>query len=130
MVNNMTQQNPFQTPLLQRHIHPMLQPVEMRMILVAGNDLTSMREASMHLFRAGHMPVMGEWFSEPLVSGQELAGNDVADPVLHPLNERLLARCDAVLRVGGPSASGDALVARARARALRVFFNLKDALDG
>ena len=54
----------------------MLQPVEMRMILIAGADLTSMREASLHLFRAGHMPVMGEWFSEPLVS---LSGLDRAD---------------------------------------------------
>jgi hypothetical protein len=128
----MTQQNPFQTPRLQRDLHPMLQPVEVRMILVAGNDVTSMREASMHLFRAGHMPVMGEWFSEPLVShaGQDLAADEAVDEVVHPLNERLLARCDAVLRVGGPSASGDALVALARARALRVFFSLKDALDG
>jgi hypothetical protein len=110
----------------------MLQPVEMRMILVAGTDVTSMREASMRLFRAGHMPVMGEWFSDPLVSysGLDLAGDETAGQILHPVSERLLARCDAVLRVGGPSASGDALVARARARALRVFFSLKDALDG
>jgi hypothetical protein len=32
--------------------------------------------------------------------------------------------------VGGPSASGDAIVALARARGLRVFFSLKEALDG
>ncbi len=128
----MTQQTPIRTARLPREMHPMLQPVEVRMILVAGTDLTSMREASMHLFRAGHMPVMGEWFSEPLVSqsGLGLAGDETFDEIVHPVSERLLARCDAVLRVGGPSASGDALVALARARALRVFFSLKDALDG
>ena len=110
----------------------MLQPVEVRMILIAGADLTSMREASMHLFRAGHMSVMGEWFSEPLVSlsGLDRADEETFHQILQPLSARLLSRCDAVLRVGGPSASGDAIVALARARGLRVFFSLREALDG
>ena len=50
--------------------------------------------------------------------------------IVNPLGERLLARCDAVLRVGGPSVAGDAMVAIARARGLRVFFTTSEALDG
>lgn len=102
------------------------------MVLVAGADVSSMREASLRLFEAGHMPVMGEWFREPLVSRSEFdrVDDETFHLIVHPLSERLLARCDALLRVGGPSASGDAIVALARARGLRVFFSLSEALDG
>jgi len=110
----------------------MLQPVEMRMILIAGSDPSSMRDASMRLFHAGHMPVMGEWLSEPLVSvsGLEGSGSETFERILEPLHQRLLARCDAVLRVDGPSATGDAIVGLARGRGLRVFFSLTEAIDG
>ena len=110
----------------------MFQPVEMRMILVAGHDLPAMREASMRLFGAGHMPVIGEWLSDPLVSssGLEVDGDEAYHRIVHPISERLLARCDAVLRVGGPSVPGDAVAALARGRGLRVFFSLQEALDG
>ncbi len=100
----------------------MLPPVEMRMILVAGPGGLQMREASMQLFRAGHVPVMVEWFLAPL--------GEPSPEISHPLSERLLARCDAVLRVGGPSAGADAIVGLARGRGLRVFFSLKEAVDG
>jgi hypothetical protein len=111
---------------------PMLQPVEMRMILLAGADVEAMEEASVRLFRAGHMPLMGVWFSDPLSSlaGMDRAGEDTFHQIVNPLGERLLARCDAVLRVGGPSVAGDAMVAIARARGLRVFFTTSEALDG
>src|SRR5260221_13769063 len=72
----MTSQPSANSPMLHRQHDPTLQPVEMRMILIAGAALASMRDASMELFRAGHMSVMGEWFSEPLVS---LSGLDRAD---------------------------------------------------
>ena len=57
--------------------HSLAQSVEMRMILVAGGDLELMRDASMHLFSAGHLPVMVEWFTE-------------LHDLPHPLSERLL----------------------------------------
>jgi hypothetical protein len=128
----MTLQTPFPSPRLPREIDPILQPVEMRMILVAGSDAPSMRDASMRLFHAGHMPVMGEWLSEPLVavSGLEGSGSESFERILDPLHQRLLARCDAVLRVDGPSATGDAIVGLARDRGLRVYFSLTEAIDG
>lgn len=104
-----------------------LQPVEMRMILIAGADAAMMQEAATRLFRAGHMPVMGEWFADPLFDLPEVerSGEPPQD-----LTERLLARCDAVLRVGGPSIGADTVVGLGRSRGLRVFFDLNDALDG
>ncbi|HMQ35728.1 MAG TPA: hypothetical protein PKD53_33795, partial [Chloroflexaceae bacterium] len=46
--------------------------------------------------------------------------------LFHPVAERLLARCDAVLRVGGPSAGADQMVDSAQARGLLVFRRLQD----
>ncbi|MCW2985933.1 MAG: hydrolase [Conexibacter sp.] len=37
------------------------------------------------------------------------------DAIFHPIARRLLDRCDAVLRAGGPSAGADEMVALARA---------------
>lgn len=110
----------------------MLQPMEVRFILIAGADPALMRQASMELFRAGHVPVMVEWLAGPLLafSGLDRAGDRTFNEILHPLSERLLARCDAVFRVEGPSVAADAVVGLARGRGLRVFFSLKEAIDG
>jgi ADP-ribose pyrophosphatase len=102
------------------------------MILIAGADLASMEVVASAIFDAGHVPVIGTWFTEPLVaiSGLEADTEESVDQVLQPLTERLLARCDAVLRVGGPSTEADVMMGAARARGLRVFFDVKDAIDG
>lgn len=111
---------------------PTPQSVEARMILIAGADLASMEEVAAAIFAAGHVPVIGDWFTDPLVavSGLDVDAEESVDQILQPLTERLLARCDAVLRVDGQSAAADAMTGAARARGLRVFFDLKDALDG
>ena len=111
---------------------PVLQSVETRMILIAGGDLTSMEEVASAIFDAGHVPVIGDWFTDPLIEQSELDSDDdeSLEQILQPMTERLLARCDAMLRVGGPSAAADAMAGAARARGLRVYFDLKDALDG
>lgn len=111
---------------------PVLQSVETRMIFIAGADLTSMEEVAAAIFAAGHVPVIGDWFTEPLAakSGLDADDEESVDQILEPLTERLLARCDAILRVDGQSAAADRMAGAARARGLRVFFDLKDALDG
>jgi hypothetical protein len=120
----------FRSPRIRRDLPVMLQPMEVRMIMIAGSDLASTEAAALPLFRAGHVPVIGEWLAEPLaaLSGVDAADED-AGQLMEPLTERLLARCDAVLRVGGPSPAADAVVGLARARGLRVFFSLKECLD-
>jgi hypothetical protein len=71
---------------------------------------------------------VGEWFALPLVAlaGSRAVGDDAFNEVFHPIAERLLARCDAVLRVGGPSQGADLMVSVAQARHLHVFRALAD----
>ena len=110
----------------------MLQVVETRMILIAGADVAAVEEVALPLFHAGHIPVVGDWFAEPLaaLSGPAPLEVEAVAEIFQPLAERLLARCDGILRVGGPSAGADTLVGMGRSRGLRVFFNLEDALAG
>jgi hypothetical protein len=110
----------------------MPQLVETRMILIAGGDVTAVEEVALPILHAGHIPVVGEWVAGPLVAlaGQLPIGDDAFDEIFHPLAERLLTRCDAILRVGGPSRRADAVVGFGRSRGIRVFFSLKEALDG
>ena len=80
------------------------------------------------LFRAGHVPIVGEWLALPLVdlAGSTHIGDAAFDEIFHPIAERLLARCDAVLRIGGASQGADQMVESARERGLRVFTRLQE----
>jgi ADP-ribose pyrophosphatase len=111
---------------------PALQAVEARMILIAGADLCQMEAAASVIFDAGHVPVIAPWFTEPLValSAFDAGTEESVDQILQPLTDRLIARCDAILRVGGASAAADAMAGAGRARGLRVFHDVKEALDG
>ena len=108
-----------------------LQPAEVRMVLIAGGDLRHMEATAVAVYRAGHIPILSEWFASPLES---IAGARGADPefmeLVHPIVERLLARCDSVLRVDGVAAGADLIVALARQRGLRVYRDLEEALAG
>ena len=91
-------------------------------------NVAAMEAYALPLFRAGHVPVIGEWLALPLVAlaGSQRIGDAAFDEVFHPIAERLLMRCDAVLRVGGPSAGADLMVAVARERGLAVYHALRD----
>ncbi len=58
---------------------------------------------------------MGEWFALPLIEAAERMGpgGDPDADIFHPVAERVLARCDACLRIGGASAGADRMVATA-----------------
>ncbi len=112
------------------------------MILVAGpyrsgtgddpgkmaDNVRAMEAYALPLFRAGHIPVVGEWFALPLVAlaGSTRVGDAAFDEIFHPIAERLLERCDAVLRVGGASQGADLMVSVAEGRGLFVFRRLSD----
>mgnify|MGYP003946078019 CR=1 FL=1 len=91
-------------------------------------NVRAMENYALPLFRAGHMPIVGEWLALPLVglAGSTQIGDAAFDEIFHPIAERLLARCDAVLRIGGASQGADQMVASARGRGLRVFTRLQD----
>jgi len=112
------------------------------MILIAGpyrsgtDDIPSrlaanvqaMEEYALPLFRAGHVPIVGEWLALPLVelAGSTQIGDAAFNEIFHPIAERLLAHCDAVLRVGGASQGADQMMQSARERGLQVFTKLQE----
>ncbi|MEU8652744.1 DUF4406 domain-containing protein [Streptomyces sp. NPDC048737] len=91
-------------------------------------NVRAMNETALVLFRAGHLPVTGEALALPLLetAGGCGPGDPLFDELFHPVAERLLDRCDAVLRIGGPSAGADRMVERARAHGKDVYTDLAD----
>jgi hypothetical protein len=87
-----------------------------------------MNRAGLDVFRAGHTPLTGEAVALPLIAlaGSERTGDAVFDEIFHPVARRLLARCDALLRVGGPSAGADEMVSLARDRGKQVFTSVDE----
>jgi hypothetical protein len=109
----------------------------MMMILIAGpyrsgtNDdpaliLKNMRQMESYalpIFRAGHIPIIGEWLALPLL---DLAGSQKMDDapfqeIFHPIAVRLIEKCDAILRVGGPSVGADEMVRVGRELGLKIY---------
>jgi len=112
------------------------------MILIAGpyrsgtNDdaelihknVQAMESYALPLFRAGHIPVLGEWLALPLVqlAGSKQIGDAAFNEIFHPIAVRLLKKCDAVLRVGGPSAGADEMVHVGRTLGLKIYKSLAE----
>jgi hypothetical protein len=121
------------------------QDVNPLMILVAGpyrsgtNDdpaliarnVAAMTEASLRLFRAGHLPVMGEWYALPLIehAGSTGIGDAQFNEIFHPVSRRLVGKCDGCLRIGGASAGADEMVALARQLGKAVYYALAEIPD-
>jgi hypothetical protein len=91
-------------------------------------NVRAMEAYALPIYRAGHLPVLGEWFALPLVelTGSKKVGDAPFNEIFHPISERLLEKCDAVLRVGGASQGADLMVELARKQGLRVFHALED----
>lgn len=93
-------------------------------VKIAAN-VHAMMDVALELFRAGHLPVLGEWYALPLIehAGSTSIGDAVFNEIFHPIARRLVAQCDGCLRIGGPSAGADEMVALARAAGRQVFFS-------
>lgn len=120
----------------------MAEQTESLMILIAGPyrsgtgddpaklaaNVRAMEAYALPIFRAGHVPVVGEWYALPLVelAGSTHVGDGAFNEIFHPIAERLLTRCDAVLRVGGASQGADQMVRSASERGLRIFTRLQE----
>jgi len=80
------------------------------------------------IFRAGHIPVLGEWLALPLaaLAGSKKTGDEAFNEVFHPVASRLLEKCDGVLRVGGASAGADEMVRVGESLGLRIYRSLAD----
>ncbi len=91
-------------------------------------NLRNLEAVSYALFRAGHVPMIGEWVALPVwrAAGGASIGDALYDEIFHPVAHRLLERCDAVLRLAGASAGADNDVKIAHARGIPVYFSLAD----
>lgn len=89
-------------------------------------NVEAMEEMSLKVFRRGHLPVMGEWFALPLLkhAGSKKIGDAVFDEIFHPVARELIGKCDAVLRIGGPSSGADEMVTTGRRLGKRIFRSL------
>ncbi|TDC67117.1 DUF4406 domain-containing protein [Micromonospora sp. KC207] len=95
--------------------------------LLAAN-LHRLEEAAWPIFRAGHVPMIGEWVALPVLrgAGADGVGDPIAQEVLYPTAQRLLQHCDAVLRLPGVSTGADQDVAIARERGVPVYYDIAD----
>jgi hypothetical protein len=96
-------------------------------VLIAAN-VRAMNDMAVRLFRAGHLPVLGEWFALPLIehAGSRQIGDEIFNEIFHPVARRLVARCDACLRIGGPSKGADEMVELSRSMGKQVFFGFDE----
>jgi hypothetical protein len=87
-----------------------------------------MNEVALEIFRLGHLPVTGEAIALPLieVAGSQTLGDPVWNEIFHPVGRRLVARVDAVLRMGGPSVGADEMVSLARSAGKPVYLSTAD----
>ena len=116
--------------------------VEPMLILIAGpyrsgtNDdpalmkknVEAMEAYALPIFRAGHIPMIGEWLALPLVAlaGSREVGDHAFNEIFHPIAIRLLEKCDAVLRIAGPSAGADEMVRIGRSLGLSIYTSVSD----
>jgi hypothetical protein len=91
-------------------------------------NLDRLEQAAWPLFRAGHIPMIGEWVALPVLSSAGASGptDPLAAEVMHPVAHRLLQHCDAVLRLPGASVGADKDVEIARERGLPVYHALAE----
>jgi hypothetical protein len=66
-------------------------------------NLNRMEAMALPLFRAGHIPLIGEWLALPLLkaAGSTTPGDEAYQEISYPIARRLLTKCDAVLRIEG-----------------------------
>ncbi len=112
------------------------------MILIAGpyrsgtgddpqkmaDNLKRLEEASWPIFKAGHIPMIGEWVALPIwqTAGGQSVGDELYDKILHPTAGRLIERCDAILRLPGDSKGADNDVRLAKERGIPVYFQVDE----
>ena len=112
------------------------------MILVAGpyrsgtNDepdrmranLRALEVVALRIYRAGHIPMIGEWVALPLldVAGSTRVGGDLWEEIVYPVANRLLTKCDGVLRLTGASKGADNDVRLAQERGIPVYYRIEE----
>lgn len=92
-------------------------------------NLQTLERAAWPLFKAGHIPMIGEWVALPVLSSAGATDgplDPLATEVMYPTAHRLLQHADAVLRLPGDSTGADQDVAIATQRGIPVYYALED----
>lgn len=91
-------------------------------------NVHNMESYALPIFRLGHIPVLGEWLALPLVklAGSTQVGDGPFNEIFHPIAERLLKKCDAVLRVGGASQGADLMATIGKEKGLHIYYSLEE----
>jgi len=69
-------------------------------------NLNTMNRAALAVFDKGHIPIIGVNLALPIIGA---AGQHRFDEIMMPISLTVADRCDAFLRVGGPSTGADHL---------------------
>jgi len=96
--------------------------------LLMKQNLDKLESVALTLFRAGHIPMIGEWMALPLLrlAGSQKPGDHAYNEILYPIAARILTKCDAVLRLEGASSGADEDVRIAKTLGLHIFYKLED----
>lgn len=88
-----------------------------------AENLRVMNRAALRLFRMGHVPIIGVNLALPVI---DVAGSDAFHEIMMPLSLAAAERCDACVRIGGPSRGADDEVERFRAAGKPVYSCIDD----
>lgn len=86
-------------------------------------NLDAMNEAALKVFEKGHVPIIGVNLALPII---RVAGHERFEEIMMPVSLAAAERCDACLRIGGPSVGADQELEKFRSRGLNVFQNVSD----
>ncbi|MDX6541141.1 MAG: hypothetical protein QOI71_2751 [Gaiellales bacterium] len=90
-------------------------------------NLAFLETAAWPIFKAGHIPMIGEWVALPVMRGiGSVVGDSSSLTILTPTAERLLQHCDAVLRLPGQSTGADNDVRIANERGIPVYTRIEE----
>jgi hypothetical protein len=89
-------------------------------------NLRAMNRVAYAVLARGHVPIIGVNLALPVI---EAMGAHVFDEVMMPLSLAAAERCDAVLRIGGPSKGADREVEVIRARGGAVYHDAAELPD-
>ena len=93
-------------------------------------NLEKLESAALTLFRAGHIPLIGEWLALPLLkmAGSKKPGDEIYQEISYPVAHRLITKCDAILRMEGQSSGADNDVKVAQQLGLPVYYHIEDII--
>src|SRR5690606_14918924 len=91
-------------------------------------NVKAMNDTALKIYQSGHLPVLGEWFALPLIAtaGSKEMGDAIWNELFHPVAIRLIDKCDAILRIGGPSGGADEMVRIGKEKGKRIFYDIAD----